>query len=92
MWKKLRILLIAVIGITAIGNVTQSMLFTIHGYTPNFQLSKGAKIILGEYNNDEQVWDVGKVDANELLLLSTVIMRLIITTPTARQQCSLMNS
>ena len=71
MWRKLRILLIAVIGITAIGNVTQSMLFTIHGYTPNFQLSKGAKIILGEYNNDEQVWDVGKVDANELLLLST---------------------
>lgn len=48
-----------------------NMIQPIYGFTPSFTLSKGAKIIYGEYGGREQVWDVGKVDANQYVLMST---------------------
>ncbi len=37
---------------------------------PAFQLPKGAKVVLGKYNNKEIVWDIGNNDGNYVLMSS----------------------
>ena len=72
MRKKLIIVMLMMLGIISMGRVCRNMTQTIHGYTPSFHLNKGNKVIYGEYGGQEQVWDVGKADANQVLLMSAI--------------------
>ena len=69
--KKLITFMLMILGLISTGSMYHNMIQPIYGFTPSFTLSKGAKIIYGEYGGREQVWDVGKVDANQYVLMST---------------------
>ena len=71
MWKKFVMAVFVLISILSLGNILFQYADTVHGFTPTFQLMKGDKVIFGEYNSQELVWDVGKTDANQTLLMST---------------------
>ena len=73
MKKKLFIILMCILGCAAISynhikNNSGTALFAQS--SPTFQLQKGAKVILGKYNNREIVWDIAK-NTNTLLLMSS---------------------
>ena len=69
--RKMIITGISLMCLLSIGNMIHNISNTIYGYTPTFHLKKGAKVIYGEYKSQEQIWDVGNIDSNQILLMST---------------------
>ena len=72
MWKKSMIALITFISVISIGFSAKGIMDTIKGFSPSFVLSKGSKIIIGQYNGTSHVWDVGKVNSDHYILMSTL--------------------
>lgn len=62
MWKKLLIVLIALTGTFTVGYAYYNL--SLDAATTPFQLPKGAKVVLGTYNGNEIVWDIGNNDNN----------------------------
>ena len=62
MWKKLLIALIALTGTFTVGYAYYNL--SLDAATTPFQLPKGAKVVLGTYNGNEIVWDIGNNDNN----------------------------
>ena len=73
MRKKIVMILICLAGCISIMINTNGFMKNIVNAqsAPAFQLPKGAKVVLGEYDNKDVVWEVGKVSGSELTLLST---------------------
>lgn len=74
MWKKLLVLLIALVGAFSVGYVYVNFNTEMEAaVAPSFQLPKGAKVVLGKYNNNEVVWDIGNNNNNgNYVLMSSV--------------------
>ena len=67
MIKKLITALTTILGVCIIGYMyfNSSMLTTLNAQSaPAFQIPKGAKVVLGKYNNKEIVWDIGNNNNN----------------------------
>ncbi len=79
MWKKLLITLIALTGIFTVGYAYYNL--SLDAATTPFQLPKGAKVVLGKYNNKEIVWDIGNNNnnGNYVLMSSKPIVNSIAT-------------
>ncbi len=76
MWKKLLIALIALTGTFTVGYAYYNL--SLDAATTPFQLPKGAKVVLGTYNGNEIVWDIGNNDNNGsyVLMSSTPITKM----------------
>ncbi len=67
MIKKLITALTTILGVSIISYMyfNSNMLTTLNAQSaPTFQLPKGAKVVLGKYNNKEIVWDIGNNNNN----------------------------
>ena len=72
MWKKTMIALITFFSVFSIGFTVKGIMDTIKGFSPSFVLNKGSKIIIGQYNGTSHVWEVGKVNSDHYILMSTL--------------------
>ena len=67
MKRKIIIILMCVLGTVTIGYkfINDNLKFILNAQSaPVFQLPKGAKVVLGKYNNKEIVWDIGNNNNN----------------------------
>ncbi|MCI8431478.1 MAG: hypothetical protein HFI16_14710, partial [Lachnospiraceae bacterium] len=67
MKRKFIVILICILGTLTIGYkfINENLKFILNAQSaPAFQLPKGAKVVLGKYNNKEIVWDIGNNDNN----------------------------
>ena len=65
MKRKFIVILICILGTLTIGYkfINENLKFILNAQSaPAFQLPKGAKVVLGKYNNKEIVWDIGNND------------------------------
>lgn len=71
MKKKVFMIIFMCLGLISMNSIFHHFVDTIYGYTPVFQLSRGDKVVIGEYKGRELIWDVGKSDSNQTILMST---------------------
>ncbi len=67
MKRKFIIILMCIIGTVTISYkfINENLKFILNAQSaPTFQLPKGAKVVLGKYNNKEIVWDIGNNNNN----------------------------
>ena len=81
MLKKFIITLIMILGVFAVSfiYVSSNMSATLNAQSaPTFQLPKGAKIVLGKYNNKEVIWDIGNNNnnGNYVLMSSKLLLKM----------------
>ena len=74
MKRKVIIILMCLLSTVTIGYkfINENLKFVLNAQSaPVFQLPKGAKVVLGKYNNKEIVWDIGN-DINDYVLMSSI--------------------
>ncbi len=81
MLKKFIITLIMILGVFAVSfiYVSSNMSATLNAQSaPTFQLPKGAKVVLGKYNNKEVIWDIGNNNnnGNYVLMSSKLLLKM----------------
>ena len=81
MLKKFIIALIMILGVFAVSfiYVSSNMSATLNAQSPpTFQLPKGAKVVLGKYNNKEVIWDIGNNNnnGNYVLMSSKLLLKM----------------
>ena len=82
MWKKILVTSLFLLGTVLITYMYVNnigVVATLHAQSaPSFNLQRGQKVVLGEYNGNEIIWDIGKATDDYVIMSSKGITRVSI--------------